>query len=517
MSLWKKVKLRRYIRRLSLITISCLLVVVSSQIVIAKSLITASEANHKSQYFQLPTSASYHLSQNFLELNFGNDYYSKLLEADRFYKQGNIVKVKQIQKTVKPDFPPVEVVPAPQADISQLDATGQQYWQTANQGIQGDPQEEEQINSRIFEPLESLVEEYPSFVPGHILLANTYELYDDEEAALSTIETASSMYPGRDDVLDAKIALLLAYDQPLEASIAAREFASSYPDYPKTSAYKQAADEYFQQYQEKLKTKTFVSSGLGAGGQLATGNDSNAIDIGKMLLAGESSTGKSFSDNIKSSAGMVSNTQQLKYVNDIGQRLAKLMGRDEFTYEFNIIEDPTPNAFALPGGKIFFHTGMLQLMDSEAELAGVMAHEIAHSVLSHSYTKIAESATTETVANIGSGLLSGVIGVDQDITNKAFNLGGVLLNKEFSRDKEKQADVLGLRVLDAAGYSADGLYNVMAKLSQLEGESNWANSLLSSHPASEERMQYLEELIQTRGYNRYGYEGVEAYRQVFPA
>lgn len=71
--------------------------------------------------------------------------------------------------------------------------------------------------------------------------------------------------------------------------------------------------------------------------------------------------------------------------------------------------------------------------------------------------------------------------------------------------------------MDAAGYSADGLYNVMAKLSQLEGESNWANSLLSSHPASEERMQYLEELIQTRGYNRYGYEGVEAYRQVFPA
>ncbi|MGL5075548.1 MAG: hypothetical protein ACRDBG_06855, partial [Waterburya sp.] len=287
MSLWKKVKLRRHIRRLILIALSCLLVVVSSQIVIAKSLITANEANNKSQYFQFPTSAIYHLSQNFLELNFGNDYYSKLLEADRFYKQGNIVKVKQIQKTVKPDFPPVEAVPAPQADISQLDATGQQYWQTANQGIKEDPQDEEQINSRIFEPLESLVEEYPSFVPGHILLANTYELYDDEEAALSTIETASSMYPGRDDVLDAKIALLLAYDQPLEASIAAREFASSYPDYPKTPAYEQAADEYFQQYQEKLKTKTFVSSGLGAGGQLATGNDSNAIDIGKMLLAGE--------------------------------------------------------------------------------------------------------------------------------------------------------------------------------------------------------------------------------------
>lgn len=73
-----------------------------------------------------------------------------------------------------------------------------------------------------------------------------------------------------------------------------------------------------------------------------------------------------------------------------------------------------------------------------------------------------------------------------------------------------------MRVLDAAGYSADGLYNVMAKLKQLSGESNFADSLLSSHPAPEERMRYLEELIQNRGYNRYGYEGVEEYRAMFP-
>src|SRR5690606_600539 len=145
------------------------------------------------------------------------------------------------------------------------------------------------------------------------------------------------------------------------------------------------------------------------------------------------------------------------------------------------------------GGKIFFHTGILELMDSEAELAGVLSHEIAHSVLSHSYTKIAEASTTDTVANIGSGFLSDTLGINQNITDGVLNVGGVLLNKEFSRDKEEQADVLGLRVLDAAGYSADGLYNVMEKLAQLEGDSNWAESLLSSHPASEDRMRYMEE------------------------
>ena len=177
-----------------------------------------------------------------------------------------------------------------------------------------------------------------------------------------------------------------------------------------------------------------------------------------------------------------------------------------FEYEFNIIEDPTPNAFALPGGKIFFHTGMLELMDSEAELAGVLAHEIAHSVLSHSYKQIGESALTGTATNVISSMLGRGAGA-------ASNVGGLLLSQKFSRDKEKQSDILGLRVLDAAGYSADGLYNVMAKLKKLSGG---GSSLLSSHPASEERMRYLEELIQTNGYNRYGYEGVDAYRAVFP-
>ncbi|MGL6344061.1 MAG: M48 family metallopeptidase, partial [Waterburya sp.] len=313
----------------------------------------------------------------------------------------------------------------------------------------------------------------------------------------------------RDDILDARIKLLLTYGQPLEASIAAREFAYSYPNFHKTPAYKKAADEYFKQYQKNLKSKITTSGILGGIGQVATGNESAGLEIGQMLLAGEAGAGESFAQSIKSESQMVDDATQLKYINNIGQKLAKLMGRDEFTYEFNIVEDSAPNAFALPGGKIFFHTGMLELMDSEAELAGVLAHEIAHSVLSHSYKGIGESALT----NTASSLLSSLVGKEVGTVSK---VGGLLLSQKFSRGKEKQADILGLRVLDAADYSADGLYNVMAKLKKISGESNFAESLLSSHPASEERMRYLEELIQTKGYNRYGYEGVEAYRAVFP-
>jgi len=441
--------------------------------------------------------------------SFNANYYNTLAEADRFYKKGDLSRSQQIQQQVKPNFNPVKPTPLAITDLSQLDAKAQEYWNTANQAIEEDPADEKEVTNRIFTPLKKLVQEYPAFVPGHILLADTHDLYAEEKKALSVIEKAAQMYPDNKEIIDTQIDLLLLYDKPLEASITAREFAQTYPNSPHASAYDQAADQYFQQYQSQLKSKIAVSGVLGGIGQVATGNEAGALQIGQMLLAGEKSAGQSFSESIKAQSNMVSNTEQLKYTNDIGQKLAKLMGRDEFDYEFYIVEDPTPNAFALPGGKIFFHTGMLQLMDSEAELAGVMAHEIAHSVLSHSYKRLGESALSGTAANLIGGLAGQQVGT-------VARIGDALLGRSFSRGKEKQSDILGLRVLDAAGYSADGLYNVMAKLKKLKGKSNAAQTLLSSHPASEERMRYLEELIQTKGYNRYGYEGVEAYRAVFP-
>ena len=450
--------------------------------------------------------STFTIAQAYQRLSFDNNYYQKLSEADYFYRKGELNKAKEIQQRVKPGFDPTAVIPAAYDDIAKLDAKGQQYWQTANNAIEADPQSAEEITSQIFEPLQSLVKDYPGFIPGHILLADTHDLYGEEKPALATIEKASEMYPNREDVLDTKIDLLLIYGKPLEASIAAREFAYNNPNNPKSKAYEQAANSYFEQYKKKLDNKITTSGILGTIGQVATGNELDALQIGQMLLAGEKAAGQSFSQSIKAQSKLVNDAKQLKYLNDIGQRLARLMGRNEFEYEFNIIEDPTPNAFALPGGKIFFHTGMLELMDSEAELAGVLAHEIAHSVLSHSYKQIGESALTGTATNLISSMLGRGAGA-------ASNVGGLLLNQKFSRDKEKQSDILGLRVLDAAGYSADGLYNVMAKLKKLSGG---GSSLLSSHPASEERMRYLEELIQTNGYNRYGYEGVDAYRAVFP-
>jgi Zn-dependent protease with chaperone function len=487
--------------KLIAIVIGFTLAVTTNNLVYAKSPVS-SNLNIQT----LDNTAKFITAQAYQQLNFDNNYYQNLSEADSFYRQGNLDRAKEIQQRVKPGFNSTATLPPAFDDVNKLDAKGQQSWQRIDAAIKNDPQLPEQVTSQIFEPLQSLVQENPGFIPGQILLADTHDLYGEEKPALEVIEKASEMYPEREDVLDTKIDLLLLYGKPLEASIAAREFAFNNPDHPQSKAYQEAANKYFAQYKKKLNSKVTTSGILGTIGQVATGNEFGALEIGQTLLAGEEAAGQSFAQNIKAQSKMIDNDEQLKYLNDIGQKLAKLMGRDEFDYEFNIIEDPTPNAFALPGGKIFLHTGMLELMDSEAELAGVLAHEIAHSVLSHSYKQIGESALTGTASN----LISSVLGNEAGAVS---NVGGLLLGQKFSRDKEKQSDILGLRVLDAAGYSADGLYNVMAKLKKVSG--GGAN-LLSSHPASEERMRYLEELIQTNGYNRYGYEGVDAYQKVFP-
>jgi predicted Zn-dependent protease len=483
-----------------LIPKQCFLVVLG--IVLALSINTAAKST--SLFFQSQSHPAIQqdpiqIAQNFLDLNFDSNYYQNLSAADSFYKQGNLVAVEKIQRKVKKDFPPAKKPPAPLVDISKLSPTAKKYWLTASQALEEEVDGDSTVATKIFNPLKNLTTTTPEFIPGHLLLVDAYLEYDKEEEALDAIEKASELYPDNKELLDKRIEVLDENGDNLEASIAAREFVSSHPEDKDKSKYQESADKYFDDYLDGVKTKVGISSGLGILGQVFTGQESNAVNLGSMLIQGESKTGQFLAEQYNSQYA----SKQMEYINNIGNKLAKLMGRDKFEYQFFVLDDPTPNAFALPGGKIFLHTGILKLMDSESELAGILGHELAHSVLSHSFQKIAAAASSNAIAQLvpGPDLVKGI----------AYNA----YNSDFSRGKEKQADILGTRVLDAAGYSADGIYNVMAKLAQLEGESSSQNSLLATHPASKERMDYLEELIQTKGYNRYAYEGVQAYQNVF--
>jgi predicted Zn-dependent protease len=186
------------------------------------------------------------------------------------------------------------------------------------------------------------------------------------------------------------------------------------------------------------------------------------------------------------------------YVQELGEQLSKLSGRDDFEYEFYVIHDKNLNAFALPGGKIFINLGAILHSDTEAELAGLITHELAHTVLSHGFQMVTHGNLIGNMA-------------------RYVPFGGTLANLlvlNYSREMEQQADVLGTRLLTSAGYAADGLRNLMVKLKEQYGEGSSFWKFMSSHPPTKERIAYIESLIERGGYNRFAYEGVERHQEM---
>ena len=181
------------------------------------------------------------------------------------------------------------------------------------------------------------------------------------------------------------------------------------------------------------------------------------------------------------------------------------MGRDDFEYEFYVVRDDSLNAFVLPGGKVFVNTGAILNTNSEAELAGLIAHEVAHAVLSHGFQRIVTNNLYDSAGQIISEALKTDIPIGSIVTN--------LIGLQYSRSNERQADLLGTRVLATAGYAADGLRNFMVTVDKKDGNTG-PLSFLSTHPASDDRVEYLEQLIEHNGYNRYAFEGVEKHREI---
>ena len=159
--------------------------------------------------------------------------------------------------------------------------------------------------------------------------------------------------------------------------------------------------------------------------------------------------------------------------------------------------DDNLNAFALPGGKIFVNIGAIMETESEAELAGLLAHEIAHAVLSHGFQLVTEG-------NLTANLFGNIPYVGGIATNL------IVLN--YSRTMEEEADIFGTRMLAASGYAADGVRNLMAILASDERPSPPA--WLSTHPDTNERVNYLETFIIENGFNRYAYEGITRHQYI---
>jgi predicted Zn-dependent protease len=447
--------------------------------------------------------------------------FQKLAAADALYREGKLAEAATLYRQVKdggdranpslsgsptppesPEDTGLLAVPStpvlPMVDAEQLSPAGRVYWREAQAGMA------QKLESRTQVPLKLLVEKHPEFIPGSLALAQVEEEAGHLESASRILEQLSGQFPDQPDLLRARIALLGKTEQWMDASIAARQYALLYPEAQAAAEFTQLANANLKRYQKQIRSKITgnLIGGIVTGvvGYAVTGSiwgPLSSVQTSLLLLRGESAVGDRYARQVQRRLDMVQDEAILSYVNEIGQKLAKASGRTEFKYEFYVILDDRLNAFALPGGKVFVNAGAIAKANSEAELAGLLAHELSHAVLSHGFQMATSGSFT---ANVFQFVPLGGLATD-------------LIVLGYSRKMERQADTLGTRMLAASGYAADGLRNLMVTLGR-EDKRPPALGILSSHPATATRVRELDALIIQGSYNRYAYEGVERHARV---
>lgn len=201
--------------------------------------------------------------------------------------------------------------------------------------------------------------------------------------------------------------------------------------------------------------------------------------------AQEIDLGRQAAQEARQSIGLVNDPELQQYVSRIGLALAARSERPELPWQFQVVDDPSPNAFALPGGFIFITRGMLSLMTSEGELASVLGHEIGHVTARHSVNQISK----QQLAQLGLGLGSIFFPSVQDL-GPAIGTGLGLLFLKYGRDDEREADELGFSYAATSGYDVSEFGDVFEALGRAsDGQAGALPSWLSSHPSSAERVE----------------------------
>jgi len=206
----------------------------------------------------------------------------------------------------------------------------------------------------------------------------------------------------------------------------------------------------------------------------------------------EIAMGRQADSSVVSSIGIVDDPALESYVSGIGRSLAAVSERPDLPWSFKIVDDPAVNAFALPGGFIFVTRGILADLDTEAELAGVMGHEIGHVTARHSVTQMSRQQLQQ--LGLGVGMI-----LSQDVRKYQGLLSGGLglLNLKYSRDDESQADALGFRYMTRDGYDPHALLGVFEMLAGVSGGSgSRVPEWQSTHPYPENREEHINKLLE---------------------
>jgi predicted Zn-dependent protease len=219
----------------------------------------------------------------------------------------------------------------------------------------------------------------------------------------------------------------------------------------------------------------------------------------QLILISESQEiemGRGAAQQVEASIGLYDDPQLQDYVSGIGQELAANSEKPNLPWSFKVVDDVAVNAFALPGGFIFVTRGILAHFNSEAELAGVLGHEIGHVTARHSAEQISRAQAAQLSFGVGAAFVPEIARYG-DLIGQGLGL----LFLKFGRDDERQSDDLGFRYMTRSGYSAEEMvdvFDMLGRVSEAAGGSSLP-SWLSTHPDPGERRQRMAQRIAETG------------------
>jgi Zn-dependent protease with chaperone function len=207
--------------------------------------------------------------------------------------------------------------------------------------------------------------------------------------------------------------------------------------------------------------------------------------------------GKEAAAQVEKQMTVIPNKPLTDYITSIGQRLVTRGGLDpDYPYSFHVVQDESINAFALPGGPMFVNTGLLKAVENEGQLAGVLAHELSHVVLRHGTSQASKAQGIQIIAMIGGALAGGNGSLMGNLAQMGIGLGANSVLLKYSRNAERDADLLGMHTMAKAGYDPIEMARFFEKI---EAEAGRGNSkfaqFFSDHPNPGNRVQMVEQEI----------------------
>ncbi|MDP2496776.1 MAG: M48 family metallopeptidase [Candidatus Palauibacterales bacterium] len=227
-----------------------------------------------------------------------------------------------------------------------------------------------------------------------------------------------------------------------------------------------------------------------------------ALAAAALLLAGcalvsvsqreEIQMGRDYSSQLNEELPLVDDDAIRGYVDRVGTDIASRTDRPDLPYEFQVVNTDVVNAFAVPGGFIYMNRGLLEASENMSEVAGVLAHEVAHVVARHSAEQMERARSAGLALGVGSILL----GEPRGAARAGIGIGANLYFARYSRAQESEADSLAVGYLVRSGWDPDGLVRFFETLQEMrERRPNALEALFTSHPLTEDRVEHVRRII----------------------